>query len=79
MAKSALNQETVTLAYELKKQGSNIAVAAINPGFVATRLTDWDFDDDMDTCIAGILNVVENLTIETTGCFKNWNGDDHAF
>lgn len=40
MAKAALNQETVTLAREMQKSGTNVSVAAIHPGFVATRLRD---------------------------------------
>lgn len=32
---------TVTLAREFEEHGDNIAVVAINPGYVATRLTNY--------------------------------------
>ena len=75
MAKAALNQQTVTLAKEIEKSGQNIAVVSVNPGFVATRLTNFDFDDDMDTCIEGIARVIESVDMAKTGLFINWTGE----
>lgn len=71
MAKAALSQQTVTLAKEIKRSGQNIAVISINPGFVATRLADFDFDDDMDTYIEGIARVIESVGMAKTGLFIN--------
>lgn len=39
MAKSALNQQTVTIANELKAAGSNVIMIAVDPGDVPTRLS----------------------------------------
>ena len=75
MAKAALNQQTVTLAKEMEKSGQNIAVISVNPGFVATRLTNFDFDDDMDTCIEGVARVIESVDMAKTGLFMNWTGE----
>ena len=75
MAKAALNQQTVTLAKEMEKSGQNIAVISVNPGFVATRLTNFDFDDDMDTCIEGVARVIESVDMAKTGLFINWTGE----
>ena len=67
MAKAALSQQTVTLAKEMEKSGQNIAVISVNTGFVAARLTNFDFDDDMDTCIEGIARVIESAGMAETG------------
>ena len=75
MAKAALNQQTITLAREMQKSKQNIAVLSINPGFVATRLTNFDFDDDMDTCIEGVAKVIESADMAKTGQFLNWTGE----
>ena len=71
MAEAALNQPTVTLAIEMETSGQKVAVISVNPGFVATRLTNFDFDDDMDTCIEGIARVIESVDMAKTGLFIN--------
>jgi NAD(P)-dependent dehydrogenase (short-subunit alcohol dehydrogenase family) len=75
MAKAALNSQTVTLAHELQKLQEPIAVIALYPGFVATKLTGFDFDDDMATCIAGMMEVILKCDIRDTGVFIAWNGE----
>ena len=79
MAKAALNQQTITLAREMEKSGQNISVISVNPGFVATRLTDFDFDDDMDACIEGLTKVIESADMTKTGQFINWTGKSLQF
>ncbi|KAF2457890.1 short chain dehydrogenase [Lineolata rhizophorae] len=74
MAKAALNAQTVTLAHELRKAGEPVVVVAMNPGFVATKMTNWTFEDDMDTCIAGLVRNIEGITKEQNGQFFNWDG-----
>ncbi|KAI1311974.1 NAD(P)-binding protein [Xylaria venustula] len=74
MAKAALNAQTVTLSQEFKKAGENIAVISMNPGFVSTRINNWKFEDDMDTCIAGLVRNIEGATMENSGQFINWDG-----
>lgn len=66
---------TVTTAKEFEEHGYEIAVVAINPGYVATRLTNYRSKDNMEECIAGIVKVVESLDLTKTGTFINWNGD----
>jgi NAD(P)-dependent dehydrogenase (short-subunit alcohol dehydrogenase family) len=46
MSKAALNMLTVTLAEGFQMNGDNVAVIALNPGYVATRLTDFRSRDD---------------------------------
>ncbi len=74
MAKAALNSQTRTLAAELKLAGFNIAVVAINPGHVATRLTNFKFKVDIDVALPSLFKVIEKVTMENTGEFFNWDG-----
>jgi len=73
MAKAALNQFTVTLAKELKVEGSKIVVLSVNPGFLSTRLTNFDGEDDMDASIAGLVKIIEGADENKSGRFINWN------
>ncbi|GFP51960.1 uncharacterized oxidoreductase YKL071W [Trichoderma asperellum] len=74
MSKAALNMMTVTMAKEFQMNNDNITVLAVNPGYVATRLTNFRSRDDMDECIAGIVKVLENVSMEQTGTFLDWRG-----
>jgi NAD(P)-dependent dehydrogenase (short-subunit alcohol dehydrogenase family) len=76
MAKAALNQFAVTLANELKVQGSKIVVLSINPGFVATRLTNWDFDDNIEETIPGVVSIIDGADSNSSGRFFDWNGKE---
>ena len=72
MSKSALNQQTVTLAKELQDQGDNIAVVALYPGYVATRLSEFRSRDDMEECMDGTVNAIERIGMSQTGTFLDW-------
>jgi NAD(P)-dependent dehydrogenase (short-subunit alcohol dehydrogenase family) len=74
MAKAALNQQTATLAQELKLAGFNITVVSINPGHVATRLTNFNSKVDINIAIPSLFKVIEDITMENTGQFLNWDG-----
>jgi len=74
VAKAAANQVTVTFAREWEKEGRNLTIVCMEPGFIATRLTGWDGVDDMDTCIAGIVEVIDGLKHEDSGSFLKWDG-----
>ncbi|KAL6820102.1 hypothetical protein J3E69DRAFT_341195 [Trichoderma sp. SZMC 28015] len=75
LSKVALNMMTITMAREFEEHGDNIAVVAINPGYVATRMTNYRSKNIMEECIAGIVEVVEGLDMTKTGTFINWNGE----
>jgi NAD(P)-dependent dehydrogenase (short-subunit alcohol dehydrogenase family) len=79
VAKAAANQVTVTFAREWIQEGRNIVVIAMEPGFVATRLTGWDYVDDMDTCIAGIIEVMEALKQENNERFLKCDGSSICY
>ncbi|KAK1830082.1 hypothetical protein QBC39DRAFT_354702 [Podospora conica] len=75
VSKAALNMVTVTLAKEFQANGDNIVVIALNPGYVATRITNLRFRDDMDECIAGIVKVLDSVGMDQTGTFLDWRGE----
>lgn len=75
VSKAALNQVTVTLAKEWQRNGDEITAIALHPGYVATRMTQGRFRNEMVECIAGIVKVVENTTFGQTGTFVNWLGE----
>ncbi len=54
-------------------EGSNIVVLSVNPGFVPTRLTNFDGEDDLDTSIAGLVKIIESADSSKSGKFFNWN------
>lgn len=74
VAKTALNQQTVTFARDFRNEKRNVTIICMEPGFVPTRLTEFDAVDDMATCIAGIVKVIEGLSSEDTGSFIEWSG-----
>ncbi|KAK0715395.1 hypothetical protein B0H67DRAFT_580621 [Lasiosphaeris hirsuta] len=79
MAKAALNQGAVTMAREWEKEGRKVTVVCVDPGFISTRLTGWDGEDDMDTCIAGMMELIKGLTPRDNGAFFNWDGSRIPF
>lgn len=70
---------TVTLARDFEKEGRNATLVVMEPGFVPTRLTEYDYVDDMDTCISGITEQIEKLTKENNGQFIKWSGEILSF
>jgi hypothetical protein len=47
MSKTALNQHSVTMAREMEKAGDKVAVVALYPGHLATRMTNYSCSNDM--------------------------------
>lgn len=73
-SKTALNQMSVTLAKEWEKEGRKSTIICIEPGFLSTRLTNFDGEDDMETCIAGIIKVINGISHKDNGAFLKWDG-----
>ena len=73
MSKAALNIASVSLANDLKER--QIAVAILHPGWVRTRMTDHQGLLDTAESVSGLLNQIDNLSIENTGTFWHSNGD----
>jgi NAD(P)-dependent dehydrogenase (short-subunit alcohol dehydrogenase family) len=81
LAKCALNQLTKTQAKDLKKLAPNVITLAVHPGYVATKMTGFYGEDDMDECMEGFTNIVEKFGQKgeeeriPNGGYVRWNGE----
>ncbi|KAE9986563.1 hypothetical protein EG327_004235, partial [Venturia inaequalis] len=76
ISKAAVNQLTKNMAVDLEKKSSaststttggqnSIKTLAVHPGYVATKMTGYIGEDDMETCMAGLVGVIERFgTVE---------------
>ena len=76
-SKAAVNQLMRLASFELKKEG--IAVALIHPGWVRTDMGGAQADLEPAASAAGIVSVIDKLSLAETGCFKKWNGETHVW
>jgi NAD(P)-dependent dehydrogenase (short-subunit alcohol dehydrogenase family) len=74
MSKAAVNTAGVSLAHELKDRG--IAVALLHPGYVRTGMTGNTGHIDPDEAAAGLIARIDELDLESTGCFRHANGEN---
>jgi len=72
-SKAALNAFGRSLAMDLKPRG--IAVAQIHPGLVQTRMVQFGGHLRPEDSAAGIVQRIEELTLENTGNFWHANGE----
>jgi NAD(P)-dependent dehydrogenase (short-subunit alcohol dehydrogenase family) len=73
MSKAALNAGAFSLAFDLKAEG--IAVAILHPGYVQTDMTEGRGFITAAESARGLLDRIEEMTIETTGTFWHMNGE----
>ncbi len=73
MSKAALNIAGVSLAKDLKPRG--IAVAILHPGYVRTDMTNHSGLIDPEESVAGLLDRIDELTMDTSGKFQHSNGE----
>lgn len=71
--------ETVTIAHEMKAKGLNITMIAIDPGDIPTKLSKWSGNSNMDDSIKGIVKIIDEATIDSSGSFISWNGEKPRF
>ena len=79
MAKAALNQQTRTIAKGFKESGNTLIFITLDPGYVATKLTDFKGTDDMDVSVKGMVNFVEQVEPSHSGLFFNYKGQQLEF
>ncbi len=79
-----MNQLTKTMAVDLAKMESGVLTLAVHPGYVATKMTGYYGEDDMETCMNSLVEVIERFgTAEGAGIphggYVRWNGDIMAY
>jgi NAD(P)-dependent dehydrogenase (short-subunit alcohol dehydrogenase family) len=77
MAKAALNQQTKTIAQAFKNDSDGatpLTLITLEPGYVATRLTGWKGDTDIDTSVRGMVAVIEGAKHSDSGLFFEYTG-----
>lgn len=73
-SKAALNQILVSAARNLNEQG--VKTLAVHPGWVQTDMGGKAATYTPQQSVAGIVNQAEQLTLETSGSFKVFDGSD---
>lgn len=76
-SKAALNIATLLLAHELRPDG--IAVMSVQPGWVRTDMTCPEADLAPEESVAGMVQVIAALTLETSGGFIGYDGQPHVW
>jgi NAD(P)-dependent dehydrogenase (short-subunit alcohol dehydrogenase family) len=56
-----------------------IAVGIYHPGWVKTDMGTEAADITVDESADGLVRRFDELDLKTTGCFRTWDGRDHAF
>ncbi len=74
MSKCALNMAARSLAHDLRDSG--VAVAILHPGFVRTDMTGHQGLIDPPESAAGLIERIDELTVENTGRFWHTNGEE---
>lgn len=76
-SKGAVNKVMRLAAPELAQQG--IAVALLHPGFVQTDMGGPSAHITAEESAAGMIAVIDGLTLADSPCFKTWEGKDHVW
>ena len=72
-SKAALNAVGKSLAEDLRPRG--IAVAQLHPGWVKTRMVEFNGLISADESAKGLLKIISELTLDNSGSFWHTNGE----
>ena len=72
-SKAALNMASVSLARDLAAK--KIAVTVLHPGYVRTGMTGYNGLIDTDQSARGLIQRIDDLTLQTSGTFWHANGE----
>lgn len=73
MSKAAVNMAGVSLARDLRDR--DISVVLLHPGYVDTDMTNHSGDVAPADAAAGLLQRIDELTLQTSGSFRHANGE----
>jgi len=73
MSKAAVNAAGVSLAHALASR--KIAVALLHPGYVRTGMTGMSGNIDPDEAARGLIARIDELDMNSSGCFRHANGE----
>lgn len=76
-SKAALGRLMRSAATDLKDRG--IIIGLVHPGYVQTDMGGPEADITPAESAAGVRRLAENWTIERSGDFYKWNGEEHAW
>ena len=76
-SKAAVNKVMKVLALELKDK--SVAVCLIHPGWVATDMGGENADISAIDSASGIAKIAQELTMDDTGKFFTWEGNEHPW
>jgi NAD(P)-dependent dehydrogenase (short-subunit alcohol dehydrogenase family) len=76
-SKTAVNSVMRSAAMDLRSEG--IAVAVLHPGWVQTDMGGPNALITVEQSVAGMLSVIDGLTVEESGTFWEWNGNAVAW
>ena len=72
-SKTALNSVVKSISVDLRSEA--MAVAVLHPGWVRTDMGGPNGLIDTETSVSGMVQVIQNMTLETSGVFFNYDGN----
>ncbi len=76
-SKAALNKAMQTLAQDIS--GQKIIVCVMHPGWVQTDMGGPNAAITAIESVTGLRNVIAQLTMQNTGKFYQWDGQEHVW
>ncbi|MDA7949430.1 MAG: SDR family oxidoreductase [Hyphomicrobiaceae bacterium] len=74
ISKTAVNMVGSNLAIDLKDKG--VAVVLLHPGYVATDINEHSGPVSTEESARGLIPLIDELTLEKSGTFWNFEGDE---